>query len=264
MSNVLEGSEQLERELTPEPIAGPAAGAVGVHALLLTCLLLYGFIGGLFHHNLWGNQAAGGSMQVNLVSDAIPLPNNQPLNKNVLSTETPSKAPAAPAPKEEHRVDETAIPIPGKHVKPTQKEQHKTQLHQPPPTQQNLARYGEQNGTSIPRAMQPQISTNGPVTVNDADFGSRFGWYVDQINRKMAATWYKTEVDPRTPKGARVYLVFGIARDGSPINPQIQQSSGSPTLDRSCLRAAQRVDTFGSLPSAYNQSRLNVSYYCEY
>jgi protein TonB len=264
MSNAFAGSEHLERELTPEPIAGPAVGAIGVHLLLLTGLVLYGFIGGLFHHNLWGSEMAGGSMQVNLVSDAIPLPNNQPLNKNVLSTETPSPAPAPPAPKEQHQIDETAIPILGKHVKPMQKEQHKTQLHQPPPVEQNRAQYGEQNGTSIPRAMQPQVSSNGPVTVSDADFGSRFGWYVDQINRKMSSSWFKQEVDPRTPKGARVYLTYTIARDGTPSNVRVDRSSGSATLDRSCERGVQRVDTFGSLPPAYNQSTLNVSYYCEY
>jgi periplasmic protein TonB len=76
--------------------------------------------------------------------------------------------------------------------------------------------------------------------------------------------WNKFEVDPRTPKGARVYIIFPIARNGQPGNPQLDRSSGSPTLDRSCLRAVQRVDTFGALPGGYNGSTLNVSYYCEY
>jgi protein TonB len=44
----------------------------------------------------------------------------------------------------------------------------------------------------------------------------------------------------------------------------MDRSSGNPTLDRSCIRAAQRVDTFGPLPSGYNQSTVNVSHYCEY
>jgi protein TonB len=203
-------------------------------------------------------------MQVSLVSNAIPLPNNQPLNKNVLSTETPSQAPAPPAPKEQHQIDQTAIPILGKQIKPREKEQKKTQLHQPKPVQQNLAQYGEQTGTSIPRATQPQMASNGPTAVGDNDFASRFGWYVDQINRKMANSWFKQEVDPRTPKGARVYLVFTVSRNGNPSDVQLDRSSGSPTLDRSCVRGVQRVDTFGSLPSAYNQSTLKVSYYCEY
>ena len=55
-----------------------------------------------------------------------------------------------------------------------------------------------------------------------------------------------------------------IHRDGSVSQVKLDQSSGSSTLDRSCLRAAQRVDTFGPLPSCYNQSSVMTSYYCEY
>ena len=252
----------LERELSPEPVAGPATGAILLHVLLLGSVIYYAWILGLFHHNLWGNAGAGGAMQVSLVSSALPLPAQQ-VNKNVLSTETPSQAPAQLSPKELHQMDETAIPILGKHAKPQQKTTPKTQLHQPPQPQ-NRAAYGEQAGTLMPRALNPQVASNGPTTVGDNDFSSRFGWYVDQINRKMAQSWFKAEVDPRTPRGARVYLVFTVARDGSPSNVQLDRSSGSPTLDLSCERGVQRVDTFGPLPGAYNQSTLKVSYYCEY
>ena len=94
--------------------------------------------------------------------------------------------------------------------------------------------------------------------MGDNDFASLFPWYVDQINRKMAQNWNKCEVDPRTPKGARVYLIFTIHRDGTVSGVQLDRSSGSPTLDASCERGVQRVDTFGNLPAAYNQSTLKV------
>lgn len=263
MDEFFQGSDRLERELTAEPVAMPAAGSVLLHGGLVAALVFYGVLSGLFHHNLWGNQGAGGAMQVSLVSNAIPLPSNQPVNQNVLSTETPSQAPAPPAPKESQKIDESAIPIPGKKVKPKQQDTRKTQQHQPTPPD-NKANYGEQTGTNIPRAMQPQIASNGPTNVGDGDFASRFGWYVDQINTKMANSWYKAEVDPRTPRGARVYLVFTIHKDGSPTDVQVDRASGSPTLDQSCKRGVQRVDTFGTLPPGYNQSTLKVSYYCEY
>jgi periplasmic protein TonB len=262
MSEILEGGEHLERGLAPEPIAIPAAGSIVLHLVLAALVVYYAWILGLFHHNLWGNQGLGGAMQVNLVSSSLPLPAEQ-VNQNVLATETPSQAPAAPTAKEQKQVDETAIPILGKKVKPRKETTQKTQQHQPQ-TQQNRAAYGEQAGTVMPRATTPQIGSNGPVNVGDNDFASRFGWYVDQINRKMANSWYKQEVDPRTPHGARVYLVFTIARDGAPSDVQLDRSSGSPTLDRSCMRGVQRVDTFGPLPTAYNQNSLKVSYYCEY
>ncbi len=97
MNSVLEGGEHLERELTPEPIAGPAAGSIVLHAALAVCLVYYAWVLGLFHHNLWGDPGAGGAMQVSLVSSALPLPADK-LNKNVLATETPSQAPAAAQP----------------------------------------------------------------------------------------------------------------------------------------------------------------------
>jgi len=257
---------KLERELLPEPITAPAAGSILLHAVLLAAILCWGWAMGLFHHNLWGSKGIGSAMQVSLVTNALPLPNDQPVNKNVLTTETPSPAPAPPEPKTKQAVDEKAIPIASKVKQQPQKQQQQAQkapknLQQP--VRDNQAHYGEQSGSIIPRGV-PQHGNNGPAQVGDSDFQSLFGWYVDQINRKMAQAWNRFEVDPRTPHGSRVFLVFVIHRDGSPSNVQLDKSSGSPTLDRSCMRGVQRVDTFGSLPPAYNQSTLRVSYYCEY
>ena len=259
MESVLEGGEHLERELTREPFAGPAAGSVGLHLAIACTLIYYAWAMGLFHHNTWGAAGAGGSIQVNL-ANTLPLPADQ-INQNVLATETPSKAPAAPSAKEQKHVDETAVPILGKPTKPTAKNIQKTQMHQPPP-KQNVAQYGEQNGSVMPHQMQ--VGSGGPTTVGDNNFASLYPWYVDQINRKMSQTWDKGQVDSRTPKGARVFLDFMIYRDGSHSRPQLDTSSGSTTLDNSCLLGVQRVDTFGQLPSNYNQSTLKVSYFCEY
>jgi protein TonB len=260
MSGILDSGDHLERELAPEPFAGPAAGAVGLHLVLAGLLLSYAWMLGLFHHNYWGSPGAGGSMQVNLVSSALPLPSDE-LNQNVLATETPSKAPAPPSPKEQQHVDQTAIPIAGKHVPPKQQNTPKTQQHQPTP-RQNVAQYGEQSGSLMPHQMQP--GTIGQTTVGDNNFASMYPWYVQGINNAVGSKWNKYEVNPATPKGARAYVVFTIHRDGSVGSLQLDQSSGSPTLDISCQRAVQRVETLGSLPPQYNQSTLKVSFYCEY
>jgi protein TonB len=262
MMSLLNDGEHLEREFAPEPMVAPAAGSIALHGALAAILVLYGILGGFIRHNFWGSPGAGGAIQVSLVSNALPLPSDQPPNQNVLATEKPSQAPAEPTPKAKQAVDESAIPIAGKQVKPQQQTAPKTQQHQP--MQNNRAQYGEQAGSSMPRATMAQSSSNGPTSVSDGDFGSRFGWYVDGINRKMATSWYKPEVDPRTPRGARVYLTFTISRGGNPSDVQIDRSSGSTTLDRSCQRGVQRVDSFGGLPALYTQSTLKVSYYCEY
>lgn len=263
MNVLLEGTEQLEQELAPEPLKGPATSAILLHLGLAGGILLYGILGGFFHHNLWGNAGVGSAVQVNLVSSALPLPSNQPINQNVLATEKPSEAPAPPTPKAKQAEDETAIPISGKQ----KKKEHETTQRTPPrkeePVPTNRANYGEQAGSQMPRAAQQNLSS-GPTSVNSGDFGSRFGWYVEGISRKMAANWYKALVDQQTPRGARAYIDFKILRDGTVGNVQLERSSGSPTLDSSCMRAAQRVDTFGALPAGYNDSSLLVSYYCEY
>ena len=263
MSNVLEGSERLEQELTPEPIMAPAAGAVALHLSLIAAIVLYGILGGFFHHNLWGGSSAGGAIQVNLVSSALPLPSNQPVNQNVLSTDTPSQAPAAPQPKSKQAEDLTAIPILGKQKKAQHETAQRTPPRQQQPVPQNRASYGEQTGSSMPRMTQPQGFTSGQTAVN-TDFGSAFGWYVDQLNRSMASNWYKPEVDPHTPRGSQTYIFFKIYRDGSVADVQLERSSGSSTLDSSCLHAAQRVGNFQPLPGAYRGMYLQVSYYCQY
>ena len=264
MSGPLEGSEQLELELTPEPVMGPAAGAVVLHVCLGAAILLYGILGGFFHHNLWGNAGTGGAIQVNLVSNALPLPSEQPVNQNVLSTETPSPAPAPPEPKAKQEVDQTAIPILGRQKKPQHEETRRTPPRQQEPIQNTRATYGEQSGSSMPRATVTQNATASQTTVTNSSFGSLFGWYVDGITRKMSQNWYKSLVDPSTPRGAKANIQFKIYRDGSVGDVQLQQTSGSPTLDSSCLRSAERANNFGNLPSGYGDTYLQVYYYCEY
>jgi protein TonB len=111
MNNLLEGDEeQLERELTGEPIVGPSMGSVALHAALTVGIVLYYILGGFFHSNLWGGATAGGAIRVNIVSSAIPLPSDQPQNENVLATDKPSPAPEIPEVKEQAKtIDMTAV-----------------------------------------------------------------------------------------------------------------------------------------------------------
>lgn len=269
MSSLLEGGEQLERELSPEPTTAPAIGSVVLHGALFGSILLYGIINGFFHHNFWGNPGAGSAIQVNLDSSAIPLPADQPKTDNVLTTEKPSQAPAPPQPKAEEKVDETAIPIPGKEQK-VEKEKPKppatkTQPKQPPPKQENRAQFGEQAGSKLARSTFAQpTASDQPVSVSNGDFGSRFPWYVEGIKRKVSQNWIRGQVDPGTPKGATVQIYFKVNRQGMPTGFRINTASGSPTLDRSCLLATQRVDTFGDLPRESNDQWLDVTYDCTY
>jgi protein TonB len=87
---------------------------------------------------------------------------------------------------------------------------------------------------------------------------------VKVIKDKVNQNWYRPEVDPRTPKGATAQIYFRVGRQGAPTNNKIYVSSGSPTLDRSCLLATQRVETFGGLPQDAGVQYLDVTYDCTY
>jgi periplasmic protein TonB len=260
MISQLEDLGQLDRPLAQDPLAAPAAGSLALHVVLFGSLLLYGIINGFFHRMMWGNPGAGGAIQVSLVSNALPLPAEK-VNENVLTTDTPSEAPAEPTPKTKVAVDENALAISGKQVKPQQKPAPKTQKNQKP--MDNRAQYGEQAGSAMPRSAMAQ-GGSGPVSVANGDFGSRFGWYVEVIKRKVDQNWYRAEVDPRTPRGATAQVYFKVSRQGVPSNFKINNSSGSPTLDSSCERATQRVDTFGALPAGANDQWIDVTYDCAY
>ncbi len=261
MSSFFQGGEHLQQELAPEPFGRPATGSVLLHCAIVIAIVLYGIVGGFFHHNLWGGAGPGGAIQVNITS-AIPLPSDHPPNQNVLSTETPSEAPAPPQPKAKQEEDQTAIPILGKPKKPEQQQTQRVPL-KTQPVPDNKAQYGEQAGSVMPRAAQSGVA-NGPTTLTDANFGSLFGYYVDNINRKMDANGYRSLADPRTTKGAKASIEFRIHRDGSQSDVRLDRTSGSPTWDSVCVRAAQRVDTFGPLPAGYRDSYLQVYFDCTY
>ncbi len=241
-------------------------GSLGLHGAIIGALVLSLWLHNRLHSSNWGQDMTQGAISASLVSSAptIPLPSTQPPTKNVLATENPSPAPAIPEKKLEAAPDLQAIPLAAKHPdkpKPLPpKPQQQEQKHPQAIPQQQRANYGEQAPANMPRSLANSQPSNSPVAVGEGDFGSRFGWYVNVINRKVRENWYIQEVDPSTPQGRQAVVSFSIARDGSPSNFQVARSSGVQSLDVSALRAAQRVDNFGPLPPGYNGSSVSVAY----
>src|ERR1700733_240102 len=243
----------------PDGIGSPFAQSTILHVLIFAALIGYGYVHNLLHGSEWGaNSFQQGAIQATLVSTAaFPLPQDHPPTDNVLATETPSVAPALEEQKQEPIPLPDALPIPEK--APPKKPEPK-----PPPKPQNKANYGEAAPANVPRSTASNNTANSPIAQTGGDFGTRFGWYVDVIKRKVAQDWYLQEVDPSTPAGATVFVQFTVSRDGSPSSVSLATPSGSASLNSSCLHAVQRVDTFGPLPSGYNESSLNVLYHCTY
>ncbi len=263
MEKLLEGDERLVHGLAPERVFAPAMGSLLLHGGLVGLAALYIFVAGLFHPTIWGNPGQGGVMHANLVTSPMPLPTHEQPNQNILTTETPSKAPALPNQKAQQMQDLNAIPILGKKVKPKKETVRRTPQRTPTPERKNVARYGEQSGSFMQRSIQTP-GASGPTAIQNGDFGTMYPWYVQQINNRMAQNWYRFEVNSATPPGSKAYITFQITRNGTAEYGRLAQSSGSSTLDYSCLHALQRVQSFPPLPPGYSGSSLGVTYYCQY
>jgi protein TonB len=142
---------------------------------------------------------------------------------------------------------DTTTPPPPAHPQPTKVDPNKVQT-------------GDATGVRI--AMNSTQTHAGTVSVGtqDAAFGSRFAYYVQQITQKVAQQWYTGTLDAHAP-GHRVYITFQVERDGSLTHVQVAQPSGDATLDQTALNAVQHIDTFGPLPEQYTGSHINVTYY---
>lgn len=242
----------------------PLAWSAGLHLVFTVFIILWAtFITGI-HGSSWGSGGGGDAMGATLVT-SVPLPANPEQTTNVLATE--SKGLSQSQPKVEEK-EPDAIPIADKDAKKKSKPVISAAQHKPAPEppETNQIPYGEGGPVSGPYAMFNAGGAKGGFgfTGGGGDFGSRFSWYVQAVQRKVSENWLKYEIDPTIREANRVYLTFDIARDGHPGNVQIEQSSGVPALDRSAVYAIQRIDTFGPLPGEYSGSKVSVEFWFDY
>ena len=193
----------------------------------------------------------------------------QPEAQNVLANE--SKGLSQSQPKEVPKEEPKAIPIPARDAK--QKGAHESAAPKKEPPKQvakaepdNQIPYGQGGPVSGPYGSFTSGATKGGFGFQggQGDFGSRFAYYVDIVRRKVSDNWLKYEVDPRISDARRVYIYFEINRSGQPTNVRVEQSSGIPSLDQSAVRALQRIDTFGPLPSGYSGNYVAVEFWFDY
>ncbi len=235
---------------------------VGVTAFLLGYSAVFMGTSG----DTWGGGGGGEAIGATLVSN-VPLPANPAQTQNVLANE--SKGVTQSQPKIEQK-EPDAIEIQGKDakIKPKKKQETVTKKNtEPPPEPEtNQVAFGEGGPVSGPYGSFSAGGAKGGfgITGGGGDFGNKYAWYVQVIQRKVADNWLKYEVDPSIKSAQRVYITFDIARDGHPSNVQVEQSSGVPSLDISAVRALQRIDTFGPLPPDYSGSKISVEYWFDY
>jgi protein TonB len=183
---------------------------------------------------------------------------------NVLATESKGLSKSEPK-AQEQQPDAIAIPDKNTKVKPKPSSVNKRKP-EPEPEDSNQIPYGEGGPVSGPYSMFSAGGAKGAFgfTGGGGDFGNRYSWYVQAVQRKVSENWLKYEVDPSIRDAKRFYLTFDIARDGTPRNVEIEQSSGVPQLDNSAVRAIQRIDTFGPLPPDYSGNKVSVEFWFDY
>ena len=218
----------------------------------------------------WGAGGGGEAMGATLVS-TVPLPAKPAQAQNVLANE--SKGITQSQPKPEPKIEPDAIEIQGKNakIKPKPKKTEtitkENEKAKPEPEEEtNQVAFGEGGPVSGPYGTFSAAGAKGGFgfTGGGGDFGMRFAWYVQGVQRKVSENWLKYEVDPRISTAQRVYITFDIMKDGHPANVQVEQSSGVPSLDISASRAIQRIDTFGALPPEYPGSKVSVEFWFDY
>jgi protein TonB len=241
------------------------AWSVALHIAVAGSILLYAVVWHGSGGSNWGAGGGGDAMGVTLVS-SVPLPASAIQTQNVLANE--SKGLTESLPKTEEKAPE-AIPIPDKNAKIKPKPRSSAQQKPKPEPEEeasNVVPFGQGGPVSGPYGTFNAAGAKGGFgfTGGGGDFGSRYAWYVRVVQQKVSENWLKYEVDPRITEAQRVYVTFDIKRDGHPTNVQVEQSSGVPSLDQSAVRALQRIDTFGPLPSDYSESKVSVEFWFDY
>ncbi|PYX71162.1 MAG: hypothetical protein DMG78_16350 [Acidobacteria bacterium] len=224
------------------------AWSAGLHVGITVALLVYTAYVTRGSGDTWGSGGGGEAIGATLVS-TVPLPASPTQTQNVLANE--SKGITQSQPKIEEK-EPDAIEIAGKNKKikqPPKKQitESKSKPQSAPEPEENQVAFGEGGPVSGPYGTFSAAGAKGGFGISGGggDFGNKYAWYVQVIQRKVSENWLKYEVDPR-------------------INVRIEQSSGVPSLDISAARALQRIDTFGPLPPDYPGSKISVEYWFDY
>jgi periplasmic protein TonB len=253
--------------------------AVLLHIVLGGLLVLMAFYAPA--RESWGS-AGDGAVKVGIVGSVpqIPLPRPELETPNRVVDETRGLYKEEPPKIEEPQPD--AIPIlkiPKIKPPPPTKESNVTPVrpkvehpskvlenHAVPPP--NAVPYGQGGAPTIPVTSfamgqgntQAGISFSGQT--GSGDFGSRFPWYVEAVQRRISSNWLQSTIDANVSWAPRVEVSFTILSDGTVTNIQITRSSNNYSVDTSAVRAIKDSSPLDRLPAGF--STTTVDFYFDY
>jgi protein TonB len=107
----------------------------------------------------------------------------------------------------------------------------------------------------------PMVGTKGAGGVGvgaGTAFGTRFGWYQQLLQQKIAEKWRTQDVDVSLQSAPLVIVSFDIVKDGTIRRFTYLQKSGNYSLDMSARKAVEDAAPFPALPDGYDKSTAQV------
>ena len=255
--------------LTPS-LKGPLSFSVLMHVAIGALLIANAYLS--HRAGDWGGP--GGAISVGIVGSVpgIPMPRPEIETPNRVVDESKGLY-KTPPPEIKTPPPPDAVPITKfKLLKPPQ--QYVTRpskvLENPTPPPPNAVPYGGGGTPTVPytsfamgtgTATQAGLGFNG---VGGGDFGSRFSWYVEAVQRRISSNWLQSTVDQGVSVAPRAVVTFDILRDGTITNIQVTRSSGNYSVDNSALRAIRDSSPLNALPGEYSGTRVGVEFWFDF
>ena len=252
----------------PESLKRPLWFSLAFHGALVLL-----FIGNAIYSrtgNDWGGP--GGAITVGVVGSlpAVPMPRPAVETPSRVVDESKGLYKAEPQPKPVVPPDATPIPKFEKNKPPKYVTRPSKVLENPKPPPPNAVPYGGGGTPTVPYtsfAMGAGTSTQagmGFAGPGAGNFGERFSWYVEAVQRMVSGAWLQSTVDPRISFAPRVVATFDILRNGTVANIQVTQSSGNPSVDASAVRAIRDASPMQQLPAAYSGGKVSVEFWFDF
>jgi protein TonB len=238
-----------------------------IHLTFCVLAVMYAYFNGRSAD--WGGP--GGSITVGIVGNvpAIPLPRPDVVSPNRVVDESKGLYKSEPAPQPKPAPE--AIPIPKfeRNRPPKYVTRPSKVLENPTPPPPNAIPYGGGGTPTVPTtsfALGAGTTQAGLGFTGTAggDFGSRFSWYVEAVQRRISGNWLQSTVDPSVATAPRVVVTFTILRNGAVTNIQVTQSSNNYSVDSSATRAVRDSSPLAPLPAEYSGSNVNVEFWFDF
>jgi periplasmic protein TonB len=251
------------------PLGKFFAGSLVFHVALAALLV----ISAKYSHQeeSWGGP--GGAISVGVVGSVpgIPMPRPEVETTNRVVDESKGLYKSEPVPKVVPPPDATPIPKFERNKPPKYVTRPSKVLENKAPPPPNAVPYGGGGTPTVPYtsfAMGAGTATQGGIGFSagagGGNFGSRFSWYVEAVQRRVSGNWLQSTVDPRIQYAPRVVVTFTILRDGTVTNVQVTTSSANASVDMSAVRAVRESSPLDHLPPEYSGSNVSVEFWFDY